>query len=84
MKGIYIRMYYKFNMNRLSSFVMRRILGQEPKNRVRVRVNIEEELIVAYKLAGLDLNDSINIALEDRLIHRKYQDPSLERAVPAV
>lgn len=60
-------------MNR-PSFVIRRILGQEPKNRVRVRVNIEQELLVAYKLTGLDLNDSINIALEDRLAHRKFID----------
>lgn len=70
-------------MNR-PSFVIRRILGREPKNRVRVRVNIEQELLVAYKLAGLDLNDSINIALEDRLAHRKFVDPSPELASPVV
>lgn len=71
-------------MNRLSSFVMRRILGQEPKNRVRVRVNIEEELLVAIKLAGLDLNDSVNIALEDRLNHRKYVVTPAEAALSSV
>ncbi|MDX9762857.1 MAG: hypothetical protein RBT82_12450 [Desulfomonilia bacterium] len=35
---------------------------------------LEEELVVAVKLAGLDLNDTLNIALEDRLKHRKYSD----------
>jgi hypothetical protein len=61
-------------MSPISSFVARRILGQEAKNRVRVRVMLEEELVVAVKLAGLDLNDTLNIALEDRLKHRKYSD----------
>jgi len=54
------------------SFVMRRILGMEPKNRVQTRVSIEDEILVAIKVAGLDLNDTVNIALADRLAHRKY------------
>ena len=51
----------------MESFVMRRILGIEKKNRVKVSTMIEKELIETIRKNGLDLANSINLALEEFL-----------------
>jgi len=48
-------------------FVLRRILKQEPMNRTAYKVRIEKELVLAMKMRGMDLNDTVNIALERHL-----------------
>ena len=45
------------------SFVLRRILKLEPKNRKRVPAYIERELLTAIQYSGYDFADTVNNAL---------------------
>ncbi len=49
------------------SLTMPRILGMVKKNRVQVRSYVEKELLHAMKKNTLDVNDTINLALEKHL-----------------
>lgn len=51
----------------LKSLTMPRILGLERKNREQHRTYIEKELMIAMKAHTLDINDTINLALEKHL-----------------
>lgn len=54
---------------------MRRILKQEPKNRVKTYPYIEEELLKAIDVNGLDLSNTFNIALEKHLVQKGLSIP---------
>jgi hypothetical protein len=54
------------------SLTMPRILGVEKKNRVRVNTSIEKELITAIFEHGLDIANTINLALEKHLREKHY------------
>ena len=52
------------------SFVMKRILGIEKKNRITRTVRIEKELYEIVKANALNLSNTINIALEEHFRKR--------------
>jgi len=52
------------------SFVMKRILGIEKKNRITRTVRIEKELYEIVKTNALNLSNTINIALEEHFRKR--------------
>lgn len=54
---------------------MRRILKQEPKKRVKTYPYIEEELLKAIDVNGLDLSNTFNIALEKHLAQKGLNIP---------
>lgn len=54
------------------SLVLKRIIGIEKKNRVRITTMIESELVEVIKTNGLDIANTINIALEKYLKDRGF------------
>ena len=51
----------------LDTLTMPRILGMEKKNREQIRCYVESEIMQAMKFNTLDVNDTINLALEKHL-----------------
>lgn len=54
------------------SLVLRRIAGKEEKRRVKITTMVEIELIEVIKYNGLDLANTINLALEMYLSSKGY------------
>lgn len=52
------------------SLTMPRILGMEKKNREQHRTYIEKEIMQTMKAHTLDINDTINLALEKHLLDK--------------
>lgn len=50
---------------------MKRILGVEPKNRVRVNVMIEKEFLDEMKQLNMHRSDTMNVLLEKELSEKK-------------
>ncbi len=53
------------------SMAMKRILGIEEKNRVRVHIMIEQELYDQVKQRNDQISDLVNVLLERELISKK-------------
>lgn len=59
----------------LSSIVMARNLGLEKKDRKQVWPSIEKFLLQTIEMHGLDLSNTINIAVEKYLQEKNYLTP---------
>jgi len=53
------------------AFAMARILGVEPKKRIRVNIMIEEEFLNAFKENNMRLSDTVNVLIERELSAKK-------------
>ncbi len=53
------------------SLAMKRILGVEKKNRIRVDIKLEKELVSLAKQHNMRLSDTLNVLLEKELIEKK-------------
>lgn len=58
------------------SFVMRRILGIEPKDRKQLQAYIESELLEVMKDKKLERQNIINLGVEKVLIENGYMKPA--------
>ncbi len=54
------------------SIVMRRVLGLEKKQRIKVTVWVEKELIEIIKQNEMEISNVTNLALEDFLRKKGY------------
>ncbi len=55
----------------LERIAMKRILGVEKKNRIRVDIRLEKELVQTAKENTIHLSDTLNVLLEKELIEKK-------------
>lgn len=53
------------------ALAMKRILGVEKKNRIRVDIKLEKELVSLAKQHNMRLSDTLNVLLEKELIEKK-------------
>lgn len=53
------------------SLAMKRILGMEKKNRIRVDIMIEKEFLAAIKERNMRLSDTVNVLIEKELSAKK-------------
>jgi len=51
----------------IGTFVMKRILKVNPKNRKHAHIMIEREILTIFKENSLHLSDAVNLSLEDYL-----------------
>lgn len=54
----------------MESLVMKRILKIEPKRRIKTNPRVEQELLNAIVINGLDISDTFNIAIEKHLVEK--------------
>lgn len=66
-----ITIYYIVLNVRYMAIAMARILGTEPKNRIRTNMMIEEEFLIALKERNMRLSDTVNVLLDRELSAKK-------------